>query len=446
MNTNRDSFDVRIDDDLFEFIVSYLPIEDKLRYESVSKRFQRFVFNKQKVLKITCYEDSVHNLNEDILVDDYNSLKTLLKKFQFIDTLEIDFFLGKVLDTITESCNRLKAIKIDVHNIDLEALKNFCRKFGQQLRQISFSGNRINEQVFKDVFKCLTNVSSISNIPVHYLSSELILEKLVKLDTTFVGRYPELSDSSFDQLFNLKYLSIHFKREQDYSLIEEFFKYLKNLKVFKLRAFSQSMNKTNNWSKTIESIATNCRQLEYFSLHFFHFYYQSFYEKQCFQSFAHFSGLRKLSFKTSDNSYQQINKQITNLSPLKKCKNLLNLKLELFSIKSNIFSGIELIVPQLRQLCLKCANLEIRDEVLEAIARLKYLMQIQLMSDRIKMSADGLRVLINGCKRLKHFYVRYSVPVKRINKIRINEVIERHPNIHFDFKRKGYEYNFEDKY
>ena len=77
MNTNRDSFDVRIDDDLFEFIVSYLPIKDKLRYESVSKRFQRFVFNKQKVLRISGSErnrmlgisgGSTEFLNEDYLV------------------------------------------------------------------------------------------------------------------------------------------------------------------------------------------------------------------------------------------------------------------------------------------------------------------------------------------------------------------------------------------
>ena len=119
MNTNRDSFDVRIDDDLFEVIVSYLPIKDKLRYESVSKRFQRFVFNKQKILRISCFSDSVNNLNEDYLYSrvDMNvtNLSKLLKKFRFITTLEIlSRFMNmtEVMETITEYCNHLTAIRI----------------------------------------------------------------------------------------------------------------------------------------------------------------------------------------------------------------------------------------------------------------------------------------------------------------------------------------------
>ena len=93
MNTNRDSFDVRIDDDLFEVIVSYLPIKDKLRYESVSKRFQRFVFNKQKILRISYCEDSAINLNAVHLISidvmNVTNLSKLLNKFRFITTLEI---------------------------------------------------------------------------------------------------------------------------------------------------------------------------------------------------------------------------------------------------------------------------------------------------------------------------------------------------------------------
>ena len=47
-STKRQSFDERICDDLSEVILQYLSIEDKLKFESVSKQFQRTVFVKQK--------------------------------------------------------------------------------------------------------------------------------------------------------------------------------------------------------------------------------------------------------------------------------------------------------------------------------------------------------------------------------------------------------------
>ena len=43
----KDSFDVRVCDDLSEELLQYLTIEDKLRLECVSKQFQRTVFNRQ---------------------------------------------------------------------------------------------------------------------------------------------------------------------------------------------------------------------------------------------------------------------------------------------------------------------------------------------------------------------------------------------------------------
>ena len=47
----NDSFD-RFGDDLLELIVSYLTIEDKFRFQCLSKQWRRVVFNKTYVLKI----------------------------------------------------------------------------------------------------------------------------------------------------------------------------------------------------------------------------------------------------------------------------------------------------------------------------------------------------------------------------------------------------------
>ena len=142
-----DSFDERIDDDLFEVIISYLPIIDKLRYESVSKRFQRFVFNKQKVLAFSWSEDTIDNICVEYLKIsetweiNVSKLERLLKKFRFITKIvfeEIYVNESEVLHTIIQNCNHLTFIDIDLFGISFKTLKEFCQKFGQHLRHISF--------------------------------------------------------------------------------------------------------------------------------------------------------------------------------------------------------------------------------------------------------------------------------------------------------------------
>ncbi len=46
------AFDYRICDDLCEVLLKYFPFEDKIKFECISKQFQRFIFNKQYVVHI----------------------------------------------------------------------------------------------------------------------------------------------------------------------------------------------------------------------------------------------------------------------------------------------------------------------------------------------------------------------------------------------------------
>ena len=46
-NKRRDSYEERVCDDLSEVLLQYLSLEERFRLESVSKQFQRTVFEKQ---------------------------------------------------------------------------------------------------------------------------------------------------------------------------------------------------------------------------------------------------------------------------------------------------------------------------------------------------------------------------------------------------------------
>ena len=121
MNRNIDSFEDRIDDDLFELIISYLPIKDKLRYESVFKRFQRLIFNKQNVLVISFDNKPIDNLSDLLFKHgqiNISKLERLLNKFRFINVIEFNLFYSnrsEVLNTITfYECSKDRTSK---HNL-----------------------------------------------------------------------------------------------------------------------------------------------------------------------------------------------------------------------------------------------------------------------------------------------------------------------------------------
>src|SRR5437868_7389736 len=87
----KDSFDVRVCDDLSEELLQYLTIEDKLRLECVSKQFQRTVFTKHKRIVIDRRWYKRGNSSKRQPTVDCQRLKTALKKAQNISEIVINF-------------------------------------------------------------------------------------------------------------------------------------------------------------------------------------------------------------------------------------------------------------------------------------------------------------------------------------------------------------------
>jgi hypothetical protein len=91
----RQSFDYRICDDLCEVLLSYLSFEDKIRFECVSKQFQRCVYNKQNAICIGFSgKDSLNRLriNQSINIDIFDAFEDILIKWEFINKININIF------------------------------------------------------------------------------------------------------------------------------------------------------------------------------------------------------------------------------------------------------------------------------------------------------------------------------------------------------------------
>src|SRR5690349_4776238 len=90
----------RFGDDLTELIVSYLSLEDKLRFECLSKRWQTLVFAKQNRLIVDhrfAYKSSAR-----VVV---NRLESVLKKCPNISSIDISIAVNnsdKVLELIVK--------------------------------------------------------------------------------------------------------------------------------------------------------------------------------------------------------------------------------------------------------------------------------------------------------------------------------------------------------
>src|SRR5437868_12002691 len=87
----KDSFDVRVCDDLSEELLQYLTIEDKLRLECVSKQFQRTVFTKEEHIILTEKYGNISSDDRRHLTFDCKRVVNMLKKIPNISGLTIKY-------------------------------------------------------------------------------------------------------------------------------------------------------------------------------------------------------------------------------------------------------------------------------------------------------------------------------------------------------------------
>src|ERR1700761_1624576 len=81
----KDSFE-RFGDDLTELIVSYLTLEDKLRFECISKQWQRFVFRSERVLRFGKWCEKIFIARKRI---NQQKFETYLKKLKNINDIQL---------------------------------------------------------------------------------------------------------------------------------------------------------------------------------------------------------------------------------------------------------------------------------------------------------------------------------------------------------------------
>jgi hypothetical protein len=453
MNYSRNSFE-RFGDDFCELILSYLPLNDKLRYECLSKQWQTLVFNLQfkliidnfngkysvKGLKNSSFEE---NKFYTIFTINQKSFESLLKKCRNISRISFDWKYicdEQTFISIANNCRHLRRISIsrtDGFCISDEVLTQFGKSCAENLIyfriDVNFSGN------LKLFFSYCHNLKTIYGVNDS--------QKFIDCETNFLPNLEEIDfmvtqDSDLDQLnilaekyYNkMKKLVICIKigdsnNEVIGSDINIIFTQIS--RFVKLEYLKLNMNSYfgQPFSQGIQIIAQNCTQLKFFDFES----YDTIILENFFQLFEKFRSLEYLNlhcrYLYRYESIESVNQFVNygKVKCLENCKNLKRLKLNLLYLNDSNLENIDLYLPNLKLIELKSTK-HLTIKSLHSIAKLKQLTTLRVCCTHY-LNESSICHLINSCPLLNNIYFDGNPNINRdiiealITKARKNQKI-----------------------
>ena len=391
----RDSFDDRFCDDLTELVISYLPIEDKFRLQCVSKQFQNLIFNKIFVLNIDTDDNDKNNLKQLIrripisdefrveinikaltkvlktcrLIDEINLFKSLVEDDYMVHIANVE----QVLNTIAESCKLLKTFTFNCYNFD--HFDHFGHSLGHQIRSLHLA-DPIGSRRSPLLLNFCVNIESLSNVNIKDLfhDNQLVCKRLKRLRTLQIFDFSKeflllksLVSHLTTQLTHLS-LDMQLDSSDEEKTTLDILPKLKCLCVLRISSDLSDDYSSAHLPQTIQSIAINCKQLRDFE--FSTIFRESFDEKKFYESFSHFSGLKRFSFGYFKNQSGEFD-----FNCLKNCRQLDYLAIRLMKLNEQCFKGLESIFPRLKVLTLANEN-RLSDETIASIRGIQTLVKI----------------------------------------------------------------------
>lgn len=146
--------------------MSYFSFEDKFRFECLSHRIQRLIFNKVSKVKF-------------VPKDTYVKIESVIKKCRNIRRIDLNkaLYTNYLFGVIINNCNYLTQVKAYFYWMTNKRLKDFGQKFGNKLKSIDFYSQSDSRYPNKDmisvrIYQLFPKITEISG-------SQLRLQSLV---------------------------------------------------------------------------------------------------------------------------------------------------------------------------------------------------------------------------------------------------------------------------
>lgn len=410
----RDSFD-RFGSDLSELILSYLPLNDKFKYESICGHWRSHVFNSQTILYVTDCDGyySLKSLANNQLETKYYNIYTInnthfeavLKKCWNIRIIKIDWKCicdETSLELIARYCPHLSRFTIsstEHYPFSERVLHLFGANCGRSLNTFEtddkFNGN------FKVLLNYCTNLKTFSALnDCHQLFDDnpLFLPKLRELNYLLTEdkdliKFISLPDKYGKRLRSLT-LSVKIGETGGENaiiasnlnqLLDTVAKFCRlerlviNLKGYYGQSFAAG----------IQTIGRMCKQLDYFHLET----YDSLILENIFSLLKDYHNLRYLclncrylyKFESMQNLMYSVDHSVDygSVKSLANCRHLTHLKLNLLHLNDSNLESIDSFLPELKFLELKSSK-RLTDTTVHSIAKLENLSKLRLFCKNIR--------------------------------------------------------------
>ncbi|XP_054155948.1 uncharacterized protein LOC128954397 [Oppia nitens] len=433
----KDSFD-RFGDDLCQLLLQYLPIDDRLRLQSVSKQWLALIFNTQTDLVFD--GKLLHTMSLNSRRDYYQTIKLfklIVSKCPNITAVTICdgstlpgavHMISHYMNLLIKYCYRLRHISITLDYDGLwsvidRTFERFFWRFGQQLLTFKFHGTNhdFNKQLFYEVVDGMPNLKSLditfdsyeSTVQLNdilidnmcYLLPESLQSLNIKLDESSMTLFAKFAYIFGQQLTSL---TIMFEQltadDEDYDGNDEWPNWYKwdlnplsaglaQMPRLKQLKFDLPTDFSINFiGDLFATIGPNCRQLKALD-------YESNISSvvtigRMFSAInKHMSKqLKRLTIKCMDYTDRDTDLLLTS-DLLNRLKGLTHLRLEFYyfqTIGDQFFGNIHRNHPRLQSIY--CDNVFITDESIQAMGQLTHLTDVYLSYENRQMALKNIKV------------------------------------------------------
>ena len=428
VSKNSHSFDDRICDDFSEVLLQFLSLEDKLRFECVSKQFQSTVFRKQYKITFVSYlkMNTKNKISEEIEEKDYDNhylkfIESLLKK---CPNIQIMFIFAKhnrifksILPLITKNIKHLIEFNVYLNDFsEPELSEEFLQKFGPKLKYIQ-SGNIID-------FNLFPNLNSLDKYNKFKFKGSFLLENthrlnlknLKELNITLTEQNIHLFGEVLQKFHKIRHLGLYFFYDLQNLVYNAFRKspILQNL--IEIKYDTNMWYRTQYANQTLDSIKQLVEKFPKLkSIEIKSVFVKDFSDlRQQLSPLKAFLGLKRIDLRL----YFQHEKEHGNFSlkQFEELSNITHLKLW-FGVKQlneKLLKDIDIYLPKLQYLFIRpeiITDEEGVKQMAESLSRLSSLETIDLWLKYEHISELMTTKIAEKCRKIRNNFINEIIEI-----------------------------------
>ena len=292
----------------------------------------------------------------------------------------------QIFQLIIKYCNNLYEIESDFRKLSKNTIKQFCDKFGSNLKKIKF---RINPHFYRSDYRFLNSCPKLSSIKTYRLDTIFVKNKLLVNNLKSISFNYCSKDMIKTGIFienNINTLQVFEFRGVSFDLSENDFKYLFKLlpKLIKLKSLSIDCNEVTEalLVNTLRELSINCKQLKKLRLEIDNSIKK--FSQRILNSINSLNNLKILDLNLRISLTSETVIKSKTLTHLSFTDIFTERKSEISLINDSFFESIDKYLPELQYIYIYCMNSYLTENTFNSLSKLSKLQTIKLFGNNFK--------------------------------------------------------------